>query len=194
MTLETQFDELEKRFNTNDAELRKEMIYLDSLGLCMTTIRCFFITFPQLKLSEELEDKKYKWALLDSSISLIKTLNKRLARMIPRAEDEIDFWMNQVYDKSHKSLILNNADILSMSLKNLIDGFERQLELIEAESKEEQEVAEIILNLTKLWIDLEDKINKANKEAQDYYLKETVNKKERFKKYVEFKRSLSYNF
>lgn len=72
----------------------------------MTNIRCFFITFPQLKLSEELEDEKYKWALLDFSISLIKTLNKKLTRMVPRAEDEIDFWMNQVHDKSHKSLIL----------------------------------------------------------------------------------------
>lgn len=184
--LENQFDEFEKCFNDNDASLRKEEIYLDSLGLCMSIIRHFSLVFPQFKL---LENKKDKWTLLDSSISLIKTLDKRLARMVPRAEEEIDFWMKQPYDKSHKSLILNNADILSMSLSNLIERFEKQCEMLESESNEEHVIEEIILNLTKIQFDLENKIQKANNEANEYY-SENIDKKEIFHKYVEFKASL----
>lgn len=184
--LENQFDEFEKCFNDNDAILRNDGIYLDSLGLCMSIVRQFSLVFPQFKL---LENKKDRWSLLDSSISLIKTLDKRLVRMIPRAEAEIDFWMKQPYDKSHKSLILNNADILSMSLNNLIERFEKQCEMLESESDEELAIEEIILNLTKVQFDLEDKIQKANNEANEYY-NENVDKIEIFRKYVEFKATL----
>lgn len=46
--LENQFDEFEKCFNDNDAVLRNDGVFLDSLGLCMSIIRQFSLVFPQI--------------------------------------------------------------------------------------------------------------------------------------------------
>lgn len=184
--LEKEFDKLKQQFDENARKLRDIGIVANTLELCESLIIDYGVVFPQLRLAEATNDK---WSLFDSSISLVKTLDKRLKRMVPRAKEEIDFWMKQPYDKSHKSLLLQNADILSMSLKNLAERFERQAELLEDGSPEEKAFQEIVLNVTKAQFDLEKKIEEVNKLALEHYSK-LPDRSEMLEEYIVFKESI----
>lgn len=188
-------DKLQERFEKRIKILEEKDIYLDSMLLCENTLQYYDLILSQIKLIENEKDLNTKWDLLDSAKNLIKTLDKRLARLIPNAEKEIEFWMNQTFDYSHKMLILANAEDLNFSLKLLTDRFEKQLENLSDEDVDTLEIENIYLRLSKAQVSLEKSIEWANKEAKKYYLNERITNKEQrklFKKYVDFKRDLSY--
>lgn len=191
----TRLDILHEKFQRRREILANEDIYLDALSLCESLITYYSLLENQFKLIETESDPRIKWTLLDSTKGLITTLDKRLARLIPCAEKEIMFWMNQPFDRSHKMLILANAENLSFSLKNIQNRFERQLELLSDETEDELKVEDTILKLASAQTELEKNIEIANKAARKKYLGEALTKQEKrkiFNKYIDFKKSL-YN-
>lgn len=195
LKLDEDLTTLQENFQKRLDILSEDSIYLESLSLCESLVNYYLLAESQLKLIESEKDLKVKWTLLDSSKSLIKTLDRRLAKLIPNAEKEINFWMDQPFDYDHKMLILNNAEDLNFSLKNIQTRFEKQFEMLSDEEEDELQLEDTILKLSNAQFELEKNIERANKAARQYYLNENkeLTKQEKrkiLKEYVNFKRKL----